>query len=629
MPFLTYKNSEQVSLKQTSLLGRTINHSSAIRKFLYIKKKIYEYTCKISLKTQLLALVSIIFTLIIISIITYNYKSNSSAMKQQQIQTTTTLLNLETQNLDSYITEISRYSLLLRHDTSFMQCINSNNALSYSDKSNIQSLLRSNFDSRNDLISYRLFLLKKADNYAIDSDKHKVQTFYDNYVAALPGYDIFTKKPYYRSIEPSEDPDVFMTYYRTIIRIEDQEPLAIVELTFDNSYIDSIAKNHNDLDELFCMVDENNRLLYSNNRIINNSFLQEAIPHITDQVSGSFNIDIKETPYLAVYNKSDLHGYTIFSFKPLAALDKQISTTRNFSFFLAFVSISIATILVFIFIRLITNPLSTLAHRLRKVGTGNFTTTTDIGGSLEICNLAHDFNFMIYHIDELIKKNYISEINAKTSRLTALEAQLNPHFLYNTLQAISSEAIINKQPNINSMVTALAAMLRYSIKEEDFVMVSQEIKYVNDYLSLQHFRFGSNLNYEWNIDEDTLNIMIPKISIQTLVENSITHGIGGDVDKISIYIRAFVEDDKLLIKVRDDGAGITHEQLKELNASFKNEDLITDKNLGIGLLNLNSRLHILYEEPASLIVESSPGHYTLVTLSIPTGGNKHVSSTHH
>ncbi len=593
------------------------------------KKKVYERVCKISLKTQLLALISIIFTLIIISIITYNYKSNSSAMKQQQIQTTTTLLNLETQNLDSYITEISRYSLLLRHDTSFMQSISSHTALDYSDKSYIQGLLRSNFDSRNDLISYRLFLLNKADNYAIDSDKHKVQTFYDNYVAALPGYDVFTKKPYYRSMEPSDDPDIFMTYYRTIIRIEDQKPLAIVELTFDNSYIDSIAKNHNDLDELFCMIDENNRLLYGNSKIINHGFLQEAVPYLTDLPSGSFNIDIKGTPYLAVYNKSLLHGYTIFSFKPLAALDKQISATRNFSFFLAFVSISLATILVFIFIRLITNPLSTLAHRLRKVGNGNFTTTTDIGGSLEICNLAHDFNFMIYHIDELIKKNYISEINAKTARLTALEAQLNPHFLYNTLQAISSEAIINKQPNINSMVTALAAMLRYSIKEEDFVTVLQEVKYVNDYLSLQHFRFGSNLNYEWNIDEDTLNIMIPKISIQTLVENSITHGIGRDVDKISIYIRISVENDILLIRVRDDGAGISQEQLEELNASFKNKDLITDKNLGIGLLNLNSRLHILYENPASLSVESSLAHYTLVTLSIPTGGNKHVSGTHH
>lgn len=600
-----------------------------INVFRVTKKKGYNYVCTISLKTQLLALVSITFTFIILSIITYNYKSNSIAMVQQQIQTSTTLLNLETQNLDSYITEISRYSLLLRHDISFMQCINSNKVLTYSDSNNIQSLLRSNFDSRNDLISYRLFLLKKADNYAIDSNKHKVQTFTENHVTALPGYDFFTKKPYYRSIEPSENPNVFMTYYRTIIRIEDQEPLAIVELTFNTSYINSIAKNHNDLDELFCMVDENGQLLYSNSSILNYDFLNEALPTPTDPATGSFHLERKETKYLAVYHKSALHGYTILSLKPLASLDKQLSATRNFSFFLASIAISIAIIMVFIFIRLITNPLSTLAHRLRKVGTGNFTTTTDIGGSLEICNLAHDFNSMIYHIDELIKKNYISEINTKTARLTALEAQLNPHFLYNTLQAISSEAIINKQPNIYSMVTALASMLRYSIKEEDFVTVSQEIKYVNDYLSLQHFRFGNNLHYKWNIDEDTLMIRIPKISIQTLVENSIIHGMNGDIDRICITIKTFLEDNNLLIQVWDNGAGITKEQLIELNACFKQKDFITNKNLGIGLLNLNSRLHILYENPATLAVESTPFHYTLVTLSIPIGGNTHVSGTDH
>ena len=277
---------------------------------------------------------------------------------------------------------------------------------------------------------------------------------------------------------------------------------------------------------------------------------------------------------------------------------------------------------------MITNPLSTLAHRLRRVGTGNFTTTTDIGGSLEITNLAHDFNSMIHHIDDLIKKNYISEINAKTSRLIALEAQLNPHFLYNTLQAISAEAIINKQPKINAMVTSLASMLRYSIKEEDFVSVAQEIKHVNDYLSLQHSRFGENLTYEWNIDEDTLHAMIPKISIQTLVENSITHGISGDIDHINIYIRTYMEGDQLLIKVRDDGIGIAPEKLNELKEAFANSDLNTHKSLGIGLMNLSSRIHILYDEPASLSIESNLGYYTLVTLSIPTGGNLHVSRTH-
>ncbi|MDD3204979.1 MAG: histidine kinase [Lachnospiraceae bacterium] len=593
-----------------------------------IRAKLYPVFSRFSMKTQLIALVSITFTLIIAVIITYNYRSNRNAITVQQTQSASTLLNLESQNLDAYFTEISRYSLLLRHDASFIQSISSSTALDYAEKSNIQSLLRSNFDSRTDLISYRLFLLNKADNYMIDSKRHKVQTFYDNYVTELPGYDTFTQKPYYRSIEPANEEGTFITYYRTIIRIEDQKPLAIVELTFDTSYIDSIAQDHNDLGELFCMVDEQNRILYTNTPDIDAAFIQQALPSLSDTSVNNFHLTSKDVSYLGVYHTSEAHGYKIISFKPLSGLDQKIAATRNVSLLIAILAIVIAIVLVSFFIRLITNPLSTLAHRLRRVGTGNFTTTTDIGGSLEITNLAHDFNSMIHHIDDLIKKNYISEINAKTSRLIALEAQLNPHFLYNTLQAISAEAIINKQPKINAMVTSLASMLRYSIKEEYFVSVAQEIKHVNDYLSLQHSRFGENLTYEWNIDEDTLHAMIPKISIQTLVENSITHGISGDIDHINIYIRTYMEGDQLLIKVRDDGIGIAPEKLNELKEAFANSDLNTHKSLGIGLMNLSSRIHILYDEPASLSIESNLGYYTLVTLSIPTGGNLHVSRTH-
>jgi len=580
-----------------------------------IKAKVYPILNKISLRTQLTALVSITFMCIIVSIITYNYIGNRDALSDQQVQSATTLLNLESQNLDAYLNEISRYSLLLRHDESFMQSINSTAPLSYNEKSNIQTLLRSNFDSRNDLVSYRLFLLKKADNYAINSKRHMVQPFYDNYVRALPSYDIFTKGPFYRSMEPAEAEGSFFTYYRTIIRIEDQTPLAIVELTFDTSYIDSIASNHNDLDELFCFLDDQKQIIYTNNTLINDALIQQATESMKEQ-QNHFTLTIQGAPYLVVYNTSHL-GYTIISFKPLSTLDKQVAATRNVSLFLAFLAIAMSIILVSIFVRWITNPLSTLAHRLRRVGTGNFTTTTDIGGSREIKNLSTDFNSMIHHIDDLIKKNYISAINEKTARLTALEAQINPHFLYNTLQAISAESIINKQPKINAMVTSLASMLRYSIKEEDFVTVSQELKHVNDYLSLQHSRFDDRLTYEWNIDEDTLPIPIPKISIQTLVENSISHGMGGEVDRISIYIRAYLEGDYLLIKVRDNGIGIPYAQLKEMNESFSADNAEKNKTIGIGLQNLSSRLHILYAKPASLIVESNLGFYTMVTLSIP------------
>jgi two-component system sensor histidine kinase YesM len=433
---------------------------------------------KISLKTQLATLTTVIFTAIIILIILYNYQSNSKAVIEHQTNATTGLLQLEAQNLDAYFSEIDRYSLLLRHNESFMHIISSRQPMTYQEQTDIHSLLRSNFDSRNDLLSYRLYLLNNPVNFKIDSAQHKVQSFYDVSIEDLPDYKNFTTGKEYKSILSSEKSGQLMVYYRTIIRISDKEPLAVVELTFDDSYIKSLTANHNNSGELVCLFDNKNRLLYTNNDgIINGTALDVIVNEINSTDRNHFTSQINHKDFLAVYKKSDVHNYTLAVFKPLDTIEKQLADTRNISLLLSLFSIIITMMLSIIFIRLITNPLSTLAHRLRRVGTGNFSATADIGGSREITSLAQDFNTMIHQIDELIKKNYISELNEKTARLIALEAQVNPHFLYNTLQAISAEAVVNGQQKINLMITALASMLRYAIKSNDLVTVAQESKH--------------------------------------------------------------------------------------------------------------------------------------------------------
>lgn len=582
-----------------------------------LKSFFYKKTNSIPLKTQLATLIIAIFSVIIVSIIFYNYQRNSQTILAQQTSTTTTLLKLETQILDVYFSEIDRYSLLLRHDISFMRIIKSKNPLDYSDQTTLQALLRSNFDSRNDLVSYRIYLVNQTTNYEIDSTRHKVQSFYFDSIEDLPNYDLFTKGLYYKSIEPSATEDSFITYYRTIINIENQQPLAIVELTFDTSYIQSLAKRHQDINELYCILDNTGQLLYTNNTLITDAIIKKALIHYDSTNDNYFTIPISNEDYLSVYNTSSVHGYKLLNFKPLSAIDAQIAETRNISLFLAFIAIAVATILAILFISLVTRPLSTLAHRLRKVGSGNFTTTTDVGGSLEIANLSADFNTMIHQIDDLIKKTYISELNEKTSRLIALEAQLNPHFLYNTLQAISSEAIVNNQPKINFMITALASILRYSIKGGDFVTLDIEMNYVKDYLLLQQARFETQLTYNIDITDASTALFIPKISIQTLVENSIIHGMNGDTTSIHIDINCYTDHDMLIIIVHDNGNGISQSQLNLLNQNLLNKPIDSNHSTNIGLINLHSRLQILYDEQATFKITSTENKYTTVTLTIP------------
>ena len=228
---------------------------------------------------------------------------------------------------------------------------------------------------------------------------------------------------------------------------------------------------------------------------------------------------------------------------------------------------------------------------------------------------------MILHINDLINKNYISQINEKTARLIALEAQLNPHFLYNTLQAISTEAILSGNKKIPPMINAIASMLRYSIKDGDFSLLEQELKYVSDYLFLQQSRFDEHLGYELLIDEETRKITIPKISILTLVENSILHGMEEEVSQIRIWVETSLEDDLLKICVRDNGCGMNPEKLDALKSRLR-ESVEHRNETGIGLTNLYSRLTLLYNGLADMKIESTYLKGTAVTLLIPYEENK-------
>ena len=591
------------------------------------KTKIKTRLNSLTLATQLAFLISVVFSLIIISLILYNYKSNRLAILNQQTEITTSMLRLETQNIDAYFSELDRYSLLLRQNSSFMGIVNSRMVMNYQDTSTISDLLASQFDNRNDLLSYRIYLTKKDPDFEITKRKHMVQNVYSQSASALPYYDIFTSRPNFMYIAPSEEAGVLCTYYRTIIRIEDQKPLAVIELSIDDSYLTSLARNYIENGEILIMLGSDDQLFYSSKPdITDTSMIPDMISKLQENTSRSNYITLQWNgiSYLVVHHKSVDRGYQLLSVKPLDAINKQIEATRNISFFLAFLAISLSVILAVVFIRLITKPLSTLSHRLQKVGAGNFTTSANISGSVEISNLAESYNSMILHINDLINKNYISEINEKTARLIALEAQLNPHFLYNTLQAVSTEAIVSGNKKIPPMVSAIASMLRYSIKDGDFSLLEQELKYVSDYLFLQKSRFDEHLQYEFSIHEDTQKITIPKISILTLVENSILHGMEEEVSQIKVMVETRLSDDFLEIVVKDNGCGMSPDKLEELMSRF--QDCISHRSdTGIGLVNLYSRLTLLYNGLADMRIESRHFEGTTVTLKIPISNDNYSS----
>lgn len=421
-----------------------------------------------------------------------------------------------------------------------------------------------------------------------------------------------------------------MKYYRTIIDVETKEPLAIVELSFTTTFVDALAKNHIQNNEIYCILDGNDEIYYTSSKQLADPSTRVRFTQDLNAADGeAFTTRVLDAPYLVVSHVCLAEDFTLVLLKPIEDIENDIAITRNVSIVLALIAISFSILLFVIFIRLVTNPISALTQRMKKAGSGNFAAIEKIGGNLEICELEDEYNTMLKKIDELIKTNYIAKLNEETARLIALEAQTNPHFLYNTLQAISAEAISSNQVKINTMITSLASLLRYSIKEKELVAVEEEIVQVRGYLMLQKERFDSALSFRITISDGILHYLIPKLSIMTLVENSILHGMKGDVSAIHIDVDAYIEEETLWIKVSDNGNGIARDQLQKLLASFSDIPLRSEKNTGIGLSNLASRLRLIYREKAALHIESILYAGTTITVSIPILEVQHVSGIDH
>lgn len=205
------------------------------------------------------------------------------------------------------------------------------------------------------------------------------------------------------------------------------------------------------------------------------------------------------------------------------------------------------------------------------------------------------------------------------ARLDALQRQINPHFLFNTLNSIAS--LVRMKPELaREMTVKLANILRALLKDHDtYVPLREELDFTDDYLDIEVVRFGSKLQVEKQIDPRTLDILVPSILLQPLIENSIKHGIQPRINGGTVTLRSWLEGERLVIQVSDDGVGINHTPPSPLQKS----------NGGIGMKNVQERLDVLYGHQASFQVFSSPGRGTRVQIEIPCdllGTDKSVAS---
>ena len=595
--------------------------------------KIYGIYSK-RLANKLILTLSIVVSIFIIAVIMISYLQTIDILSKDYIEKSKAILKLTGQSVDSYVQQIDDLSLTLRRDEgSRMINILIEKSGDYQDEKYIQNKIQDLFNSRQDICEVRFYIPSDNKSYSISRKLANVNVADDPVDQTEKWYEEATSGRYFRYIGPGpisgaalesgEDSKTFFTFHRALININNQSTLAVVSISFDHSLLEEINWNEGSRDgELLCIFGKDKQFFYCSDADLEDAVRTAGLPEDINLklLNGSFLTRINGNEYQAVYDISEEFGWVTMKLIPVDILDKKPREVRNLNLLLGGICIFLLVAVVGFITNVITRSLNRLSRQMEKVGKGNFKIKAEVRGNDETARLAEKFNLMVEQINELVNEQYVSKLNEKTAQIKALEAQINPHFLYNSLQAISAKTILSGNKEISRLIEALANSFRYCIKGGDMVNIGSEIRHINNYLLLHEARFGDRLSVDMVIDNKIEDALIPKLSIHTLVENSIKHSLEKFSGSLTIKVRTFIENDKIIIEVADTGPGMSQDKLREIRNELNDRNWLEKINERIGLINLNARLKLIYDGEAELeIVESSPGG-TRISMAIPMKG---------
>ena len=331
--------------------------------------------------------------------------------------------------------------------------------------------------------------------------------------------------------------------------------------------------------------------------------------------------EIKEN---AAYSMNlGLPSLTLYTLVDYSRLWQEFSMTGIILIFISAACIVIGVILAFYFSKTVTKPIEHLSHKMSKQNGENLSPSTQyLDRTDEIGVLYNEYNSMIEALDTAIKTNYQNKLISLDAQMKSLEARINSHFLFNTLEAINSIASIEGSKRITTMAMSLGNMFRYAIKtQSELVTLQDEIDHIMDYISIQQIRFSNRFVFRLSVPEQMRNLKVLKLILQPIVENSFSHGLQNCQYGHRIHVYGFLREDYFLIYIVDDGKGRFPEQLMELNESLLEEpefkELGHRTNQSIGLKNINTRIELYYGKGYGLSVQSRYGTGTMIRIKLP------------
>lgn len=325
------------------------------------------------------------------------------------------------------------------------------------------------------------------------------------------------------------------------------------------------------------------------------------------------NVKEDEKVFFSVYQeKYNLGAYTLIPGKLLSRNQKILNENLILITLIMLVVISIS---FYFASRSLSRPLENMTRTVKRIQNGETQLRMENLKNDEVGELGKSFNNMLDQIEKLIANEYENKMSLNYAKYQALQAQINPHFLYNTLDTMGSIAEIQGCGQVSNLCQSLASLFRYSLDMKNpLSTVSGELVHLKNYIYVMNVRMQNQIQYEFHIDEKVMQDTLPRISIQPLVENALNHGLKNRKGNKKVIISVGIHEKNLLISVEDNGVGMSDDKIRELFAEDTGQK---SQNRSIGILNIHKRMQYLYGEKYGVKIQSKPGTGTTVYLEIP------------
>lgn len=580
-----------------------------------------------SIQSTMLVSFSALMVLAMLVFMVIAMRYTSGTIYENSINYMSQIIQQVNYDIDTYIEYMENISSVIAKSSDVPRYLfdqNQTEAEREAEKERILTQFQTIMESRDDI--YNVAAVAKNGRYIINQGDDELTGYVD--IESLDWYQAAMESKSGIAVSSSHVQNAIQSSYKWVITLSralvnnqtgEREGLFFVDLNY--SAISDLC-NNNSIEEkgyIFVLDAEGNIVYHPKQQLMYGGLKTENIDAIMECREDSLIIDEGGDSKLYTMSKSKRTGWTVVGAVYTSELLKNNEQAQMWYLLVASILLLAVISISSIISREITKPIRSLRDSMRKVQNGQFDTHVEVITENEIGSLGRSFNLMTSEIQALMEQNVYEQKQKRKSELKALQAQINPHFLYNTLDSIIWMSEAGENDEVVEMTSALARLLRQSISnDKEEVELEKEIEYVKNYLTIQKMRYKDKLEFFIYVDPRVAHVPIIKLVLQPLVENAIYHGIKYKETKGNLKIYARPVDGRVEIVVADDGIGMDEDVMEHIFDEHRKEQ----KRNGVGVPNVQKRLKLQYGSEYGIRYESVKGAGTKAVITIPVDGGR-------